>query len=110
LALTIFFEVLIIRFLLFPLEKIMVCIKRSQKPSSFDYDKILTSTNNFLYLQEIIFAMMHKIEKAFKSEREYISHVSHELFTPISIIQSKLELLINQRNLPDDELSKMAMG
>jgi len=107
LALTVFFEVFIIRYLLRPLEKIITRIKLSNNPASFNYDKILTSTSDFLYLQETIHRMMHRIEKAFNSEREYIGNVSHELLTPISIIQSKLENLINTGNLPDNELNKI---
>lgn len=50
---------------------------------------------------------MRKIEEAFNNEREYISNVSHELLTPISIIQSKLDNILEDRTLPDEDLLKI---
>jgi signal transduction histidine kinase len=50
---------------------------------------------------------MHKIEDAFNNEREYISNVSHELLTPISIIQSKLDNILSIENLSDSDHLKV---
>ncbi|MBL0095715.1 MAG: hypothetical protein IPP46_03920 [Bacteroidetes bacterium] len=35
--------------------------------------------------------MMHKLKDTFQIEKEFISNVSHELQTPISIIQNRVE-------------------
>ena len=50
---------------------------------------------------------MRKIESAFNDEREYISNVSHELLTPVSIIQSKLDNILNDSNLNETDMIKV---
>jgi signal transduction histidine kinase len=50
---------------------------------------------------------MHKIEAAFNDEREYISNVSHELLTPVSIIQSKLDNILNNSELNAADMQKI---
>jgi signal transduction histidine kinase len=50
---------------------------------------------------------MHKIERAFNDEREYISNISHELLTPISIIRTKLDNFVNSTSLTDEEMVKI---
>lgn len=104
---TIVLEFFSITTLLRPLDRIVANIKSSRSPSSFNYDKVPTSTTDFEYLQETIHSQMRRIEKAFNSEREYISDVSHELLTPISVIQSKLESMISEGNLPESELPRV---
>ena len=107
LALTVVLEFFSITTLLRPLDRIVANIKSSRSPSSFNYDQVKTSTTDFDYLQETIHSQMRRIEKAFNSEREYTGNVSHELLTPISVIQSKLENIISEGNLPESELSKI---
>jgi signal transduction histidine kinase len=50
---------------------------------------------------------MRKIELAFNDERDYISNVSHELLTPVSIIQSKLDNILHESNLPENDMIKI---
>ncbi len=107
LALTLVLEFFSITTLLRPLDRIVANIKSSRSPSSFNYDSVNTSTTDFDYLQETIHSQMRRIEKAFNSEREYTSNVSHELLTPISVIQSKLENMISDGNLPESELPRI---
>ncbi len=106
-VITIVLEFFSITTLLRPLDRIVANIKSSSSPSSFNYDRVPTSTTDFEYLQETIHSQMKRIEKAFNSEREYTSNVSHELLTPISVIQSKLENMIGEGNLPESELSRV---
>jgi len=46
--------------------------------------------------------MMSKIKEAFEIEREFITNVSHELLTPISILQTRIENILNDPQLPDE--------
>ncbi|OFX89399.1 MAG: hypothetical protein A2W99_13740 [Bacteroidetes bacterium GWF2_33_16] len=100
-------DVSFIQYLLNPFEQIVKKLKNTNHPSSFDYTTVNTKTHDFAYLDETIQGLMHKIEDAFNNEREYISNVSHELLTPISIIQSKLDNILSDKTIPDTDLLKI---
>jgi len=107
LAFTIILDLLITQYLLRPFGHIIDRLKSSDHPRNFDYTPVRTSTVDFKYLEESIHGLMHKIESAFNDEREYISNISHELLTPISIIKSKLDNFANTTQLTDDEMVKI---
>jgi signal transduction histidine kinase len=46
--------------------------------------------------------MIVTIESTFQKEREFISNASHELMTPVSILQSKIENMFEREDLSDD--------
>ncbi len=106
-SLTFLFDLSFIQYLLHPFEKIVNKLKTTNHPTSFDYTPVKSNTADFIYLDESIHTLMRKIEAAFNNEREYISNVSHELLTPVSIIQSKLDNILHQSNLSDDDMIKI---
>jgi signal transduction histidine kinase len=52
--------------------------------------------------------MMNKLKDTFQIEKEFISNVSHELQTPISIIQNRLENIINEESVSDELMIKLS--
>lgn len=62
---------------------------------------IRTSTTDFRYLDDSLTELMGKIREAFEKEREFTSNASHELMTPISILQSKMENLMMEEEIPE---------
>ncbi|MDA3952873.1 MAG: HAMP domain-containing sensor histidine kinase [Bacteroidales bacterium] len=106
-SLTFILDLSFIQYLLIPFEKIVKKLKSTNHPSSFNYTSIETSTSDFVYLDETIHSLMHKIELAFNDERDYISNVSHELLTPVSIIQSKLDNILHENNLQEADMIKI---
>jgi len=106
-SLTFIFDLSFIQYLLLPFERIVKKLKLTNHPSSFNYTPIKTSTSDFVYLDETIHILMRKIEAAFNDERDYISNVSHELLTPVSIIQSKLDNILHDSELSETDMIKI---
>lgn len=98
---TILSDIAFTKYLLRPLQSIVTKLRATKDPSSFNFKSVETSTADFQYLDESIHDMMSRIEQAFVKERQFISNVSHELLTPISIIQGKLENLLGNETLSD---------
>jgi len=71
-------------------------------PNLGSYQKVKTSTSDFEYLDISIHKMIKTIESTFQKEREFISNASHELMTPISILQSKIENMFEREDIGDD--------
>lgn len=70
---------------------------------------IKTTTADFKYLDNALLELMGKITEAFDKEREFTSNASHELMTPISILQNKIENLMVDSDM-DEELQQKIMG
>jgi len=71
-------------------------------PNFGSYREVKTSTSDFQYLDISIHKMVETIEQTFQKEREFISNASHEIMTPISILQSKIENMFEQEDIADE--------
>ncbi|TVP50634.1 MAG: sensor histidine kinase, partial [Mongoliibacter sp.] len=77
------------------------------EPQQFIHQKIETNTEEFEALDQAISDMMGRIQKAFNQERVFISHASHELKTPISILQSKVEAMFGSEGVDHVQMEKL---
>lgn len=103
-AITILIDIFFIRLLISPLAKIIKTKLSNRKfPFKSEYIPIQTGTTDFKYLDDSLILLMSQINEAFYKEREFTSNASHELMTPISILQNKMENLLSDANL--DEVS-----
>jgi signal transduction histidine kinase len=82
-------------------------ISQIKAPQQFPYQPIKTSTEEFRLLDEAISSMMKRIQKVFIQEREFISFASHELKTPISALQGKVEALFSDEKLDSLQVEKL---
>lgn len=91
------------RVLLRPLGKIVRTKLLHRKfPFKEPLQPIKTSTTDFKFLDDSLINLMEKIHEAFDKEREFTSNASHELMTPISILQTNIENLMMEEEISDD--------
>jgi len=99
---TILFDIGINKYLLYPLNRMIIPkLKTITNPETYEFSELGSSTSDFVYLNNALNELMHKVTAILKNQKKFTADVSHELFTPISIMQSKLENLLTSGNLPE---------
>lgn len=76
-------------------------------PSQFVHEPIQSRTIDFKILDEAISDLISRIQQVFNREREFIAHASHELRTPISVLQSKVENLLSDSELSEKDVQRL---
>jgi len=61
-------------------------------------------TSEFKMLNDEISKMTSKILSDYRNLKEFTENASHEIQTPLAIIRSKLELMIQQENLSEEQM------
>jgi signal transduction histidine kinase len=108
-ALTILMDLIYTNILLKPLKKIVNTKLLHRKfPFKEPLSPIKTSTIDFKYLDSSLISLMEKIHEAFDKEREFTSNASHELMTPISILQTNIENLMMEDDISDNLQEKIS--
>lgn len=106
---SLFIDLGFVRLLLKPLNKIISNkLQPVPSPTSFNFTPVPSSTTEFNQLDHRINELMNKLKDAFQMEKEFISNVSHELQTPISIIQNRLENIMIEGEISDDVLRRLS--
>jgi signal transduction histidine kinase len=82
-------------------------LNKVDDPIHFNYSPAKTTTEDFKLLDNSISLMMKKISDQILTEKQFISNVSHELLTPISILSIRLENLLSDENLSPENLNKV---
>lgn len=59
-------------------------------------------------LNKVLIAMTERIKKDYSNMKEYTENASHEIQTPLSIINMKMELLLQSQNLDEKQLKAVA--
>jgi signal transduction histidine kinase len=102
-GLTVLIDLTFIRIIIKPLSRIINMRLINRKfPFRVEQPSIRTGTTDFKYLDESLVLLMGQINEAFYKEREFTSNASHELMTPISILQNKMENLLAEESLKED--------
>jgi signal transduction histidine kinase len=107
-AFTVIIDLVFTRLLLRPLGFIIRTKLHNRKfPFKDDLLPVKTSTTDFKYLDNSLIDLMSKIKEAFEKEREFTSNASHELMTPIGILQNKIENLMMDNEMNESSQEKI---
>ena len=106
--LTVLTDAAFAHYLLGPLRELIARKLRGIKqPSDFQFELIDTDTTDFRKLDERLNSLMRQVQSAFAKEREFMSNVSHELLTPVSILQSRFENMLQDPRLPETQAQQL---
>ena len=95
--------------LLRPLKKIVKTKLLNRRfPFKEHLSPVKTSTTDFKFLDQSLINLMEKIHEAFEKEREFTSNASHELMTPISILQTNVENMMMEENISEEQQEKIS--
>ena len=106
-AATLVFNLLISKRLWKPFGQSLKMIRNAelQKMENFHFEK--THTQEFNELNTSLNFMAGKIYKDYLNMKEFTENAAHEMQTPVAIAQSKLELLLQDTNLKDDQVQSV---
>ncbi len=108
-AITLIFDLLFTHLLLRPLKQI-IRTKLNDRKTLFKEKGVVvkTTTTDFRLLDQSLIDLMEKIREAFEKEKEFTSNASHELMTPIGILQNKMENLVAEEDISDSLREKIS--
>jgi signal transduction histidine kinase len=106
--LTLILDLMFTRVLLRPLNLIITSKILNRKfPFKETISPVKTSTKDFKFLDQSLTDLASKIKETFEKEREFTSNASHELMTPISILQNKMENVMMDQELTETSREKV---
>lgn len=73
------------------------------KASLFTAEK--TDITEFLQLNDSIEQLIERNKIIYNNQREFIENAAHELQTPIAVLQSKIDILMQNENLTEDQIN-----
>ncbi len=82
-------------------------INRVNDPALYNYENIPTHTDDFRILDNSINSLMRKINNLFLLEKQFIANVSHELLTPLSVLSTRFENMLNTPGIPEEHENKI---
>lgn len=62
-----------------------------------------TNIIEYKYLNEKLSELMHRTQRSYQRQKEFIENASHELQTPLAVVQSQLDLLLQDPDLTESQ-------
>lgn len=75
------------------------------KPIGLSFKK--TKIDEFKTLNKVLSEMIEKSQNDFKNLKEFGENTSHEIQTPLAIIKSKAEILLQDQSLPENQVKEI---
>lgn len=69
-----------------------------------------STVGEFKRLNRFLKEMTDKVKSDYQSLKEFSENASHEIQTPIAVVQSKLEVLMDAENLTEDQLEQISFA
>lgn len=91
-----------------PFYKLISQLRNYHIDSSGEFPNVKTSTTEFKDLQQAVNTLLRQNAASFEKQKQFISHASHELQTPLAITANKLELLLENGKLSDNQFNQVA--
>lgn len=86
-----------------PFYMILDKLKHYQIDKDLAIDLPRSSTSEFRDLSDAIIQLINKSREAYVSQKEFTENASHELQTPLAIFRSKLELLMQGKDITQEQ-------
>lgn len=67
-----------------------------------------TDVTEFQQLNDSVTACIHRIEEVYERERRFIGDASHELQTPLAICQNRIEMMMDDASLTEQQMLELA--
>lgn len=99
---------LIVRGFLKPLDKLMKWLDNYSIEKEPVKLELHSSTKEFKKLYEAIHKSTTRSSQFFKTQKEFIDNASHEMQTPIAICKNRLEILAQEEDLTEKQLTEIA--
>jgi signal transduction histidine kinase len=100
-VISVFIDIGFVRLMMKPFNKIVrQKLQLAGNPAAYKFDPVHSTTTEFNHLDTTINELMRRTRDAFLIEKEFIANVAHELLTPISILQGRLENMIVHNEVP----------
>lgn len=75
------------------------------KPQPLDNE---TDVTEFQRLNDSVTDCIHRIEEVYERERRFIGDASHELQTPLAVCQNRIEMMMNDDTLTEQQMMELA--
>jgi signal transduction histidine kinase len=91
-----------------PFYKTIVYLKNFRASDNVVPEFIKTTIIEFETLNKSLYQMMDKMIIDYNSQKKFTENASHEIQTPLAVIKSKIDLLIQSENLKENDVDLIA--
>lgn len=98
---------LILKSVFRPLDRLLEWLEKVSPGRPAPYLDTDTRIREFRTLNRAALEMHGRAERIYQEQKEFIENASHELQTPLAVINGKLELLAEHENLGEEELENI---